>query len=73
MATYQATIAQETQKHSQVSSRVQTAMENVAAIAATTSGAAQEVGVALQELGEEVRQLQQFVLQLRLQPTVVTT
>jgi methyl-accepting chemotaxis protein len=73
MATYQATIAQETQKHSQVSSRVQTAMENVAAIAATTSAAAQEVGVALQELGEEVRQLQQFVLQLRLQPTVVTT
>jgi len=67
MAEYQEAIAAQTQNHSRVSSRVQTAMENVAAIAATTSGAAQEVGSALQELGEEVHQLQQFVLQFRLQ------
>jgi methyl-accepting chemotaxis protein len=67
MAEYQEAIAAQTQNHSRVSSRVQTAMENVAAIAATTSGAAQEVGAALQELGEEVHQLQQFVLQFRLQ------
>ncbi|WAS05650.1 methyl-accepting chemotaxis protein [Gloeomargaritales cyanobacterium VI4D9] len=67
MAEYQEAIAAQTQSHSRVSSRVQTAMENVAAIAATTSGAAQEVGSALQELGEEVHQLQQFVLQFRLQ------
>ncbi|WP_448380521.1 methyl-accepting chemotaxis protein [Gloeomargarita sp.] len=71
MAANQAAIARETQNHSRVSSQVQTAMENVAAIAATTSNAAQEVAVALQELGEEVRQLQQFVLQFRLQPTTV--
>ncbi|APB32390.1 methyl-accepting chemotaxis sensory transducer [Gloeomargarita lithophora Alchichica-D10] len=68
MAEYQAAIAGQTQSHSRVSSQVQTAMENVAAIAATTSGAAQEVGSALQELDQEVRQLQQFVLQFRLQP-----
>ncbi|WP_247216041.1 methyl-accepting chemotaxis protein [Synechococcus sp. C9] len=67
MAEYQEAIASQTQSHSRVSNQVQTAMENVAAIAATTSGAAQEVGAALQELGEEVHQLQQFVLQFRLQ------
>ncbi|MCS7226183.1 MAG: methyl-accepting chemotaxis protein [Gloeomargarita sp. SKYB31] len=67
MTAYQEAIAQQTRTHSQVSAQVQTAMENVAAIATTTSGAAQEVAVALQELGEEVRQLQQFVQQFRLQ------
>ncbi len=68
MVQYQEAIASQTRTHSQVSGQVQTAMENVAALAATTSGAAQEVATALQELGQEVRQLQQFVLQFRLQP-----
>jgi methyl-accepting chemotaxis protein len=67
MAEYQEAIAGQTQSHLRVSSQVQTAMENVAAIAATTSAAAQEVGSALQELREEVHQLQQSVLQFRLQ------
>ncbi|MCS6781996.1 MAG: methyl-accepting chemotaxis protein [Gloeomargarita sp. SKYBB_i_bin120] len=66
IAAYQDAIAQQTRNHSHVSSQVQTAMENVAAIAATTSGAAQEVAAALQELGEEVQQLQRFVQQFRL-------
>ncbi|MEN9250362.1 MAG: methyl-accepting chemotaxis protein [Gloeomargarita sp. SZTDM-1c_bins_89] len=67
MTAYQDVIAQQTRTHFQVSAQVHTAMENVAALAATTSSAAQEVAVALRELGEEVRQLHQFVQQFRLQ------